>query len=113
MSDKRTPEKWEIERVFNELVDEWKPAVGEAGLEQADMVIKTLKPITKICDDCGQVATNRVTHLTANKSPYPHWKELCKACNKWRNPDTNEFTLESHEVQNYYRLKTHLNKNKR
>ena len=103
---------WEIEKALNELVEEWAPATGEASLERADLVIKKLKHPPKVCEDCGKIVSNRIIALTANKLPYPHWKEGCKACDRWRDPRTGKFTAKANEITNIYRLKNQRDKHK-
>lgn len=105
MSDKEQLESWQIEKALNELVEEWKPATGEGALERADLVIKKLKRIPKPCEDCGFIIEERLITLNASQNPYPHWKECCKQCNLWRNPDTNKFEFTYNQLSNYYNLK--------
>lgn len=105
MSDNKHLESWQIEKALNDLVEEWTPATGESKLKRADLVIKKIKPMPKQCEDCGLVVDKRIVTFSCNSVPFPHWKESCKACNLWRNPDTNKFEFTYNQLSNYYSLK--------
>lgn len=95
-------EPWEIEKRINEVVDKWKPAVGEVGLENADMIIKKLKPITKVCEDCGRTVTDRRTRINMCKN---HIREFCEVsdCQRYRHPDTGKFEIEKYSAETFFR----------
>lgn len=57
--------------------------------------IKKLFPITKPCDDCGRMATDRKVTMKKHglDGPRPHWRGKCSACGMHRNPWTGEFNI--------------------
>lgn len=62
--------------------------------------IKSIFPITKPCEDCGQMITDRVVkfRLCELNSPKPYWKIKCHQCRRTRNPWTGEFNIEPDQV---------------
>lgn len=98
-------QSWEIEKAFNDLVDEWMHLPGEKTLQKAAMVIKRLKKRPKICEDCGKNLDNPQTYVI-KKMVYPmdHWSTLCSTrnCMKYQHPETGEFSLGYLQLREYY-----------
>jgi len=103
MSEEKRLESWEVEKTINELVEEWTHVTGETALERADLVIKKLKFTPKACEDCNLILTEpRTIHLNSNKIPFPHWKEVCQTCKKYRNPRNGKFEYNYSQTASYY-----------
>jgi hypothetical protein len=67
----------------------------------APEIIK-LKPQPTDCDDCGRhCATGRRVESKISITGVKHWRTKCLACNLYRDPATNKFTLEPNRVPNY------------
>lgn len=60
------------------------------------------------CDDCGTEVQNRILHIKRCESPYPHTRQYCKTCEKYRNPLTGEFDCDVVELNRIYRNNYHL-----
>lgn len=64
------------------------------------------------CRDCNKMCSQRrVLHVRRIDSPWPHWKEYCKACKKYKNPNTGLFDSETLTREDVFG--THTKQNKR
>ena len=76
-----------------------------------------LKSLATDCTDCGQHCPNgRRTESKISIIGKHHWRTKCLACNLYKDPATNKFTLEPHRVPTYlnayYRPKLGIYKSK-
>jgi len=57
--------------------------------------IAKIRPITKPCDDCGEIVTNRRVEIKVYDNPYPHWRKNCVTCKMTEHPLTGRFDTPS------------------
>ena len=55
--------------------------------------IKSLKPCTEVCPDCGKTVTDRRIIKKLYERPYTHWRTKCFSCKRVKHPETGEFYL--------------------
>ena len=91
----------EIEQYHEQLMA-WKEAQPN---ESVPPEIKELIYQPKACEDCGLTVTCRRTQRRMCwTNDYPHWREHCVNCGLYKNPNTKEFNLSSHESQNVFKI---------
>jgi hypothetical protein len=72
--------------------------------ETVPPVLTKLKPIAKICEDCGILAENRRVEIRMCSYPIEHFRHHCKACGLTKSPITGVFELKQGvELQNTFK----------
>jgi hypothetical protein len=67
-------------------------------------VLTKIKPIAKICEDCGIMAQNRRVEIRKSSYPVEHFRHHCKACGLTKSPITGRFELKQGvELQNIFK----------
>lgn len=62
--------------------------------------VKKIKPIPEVCEDCYDVVVDR--HIDCQKTKQG-WAIKCRACKRYRNPETGEFDLTNTQLRNCWK----------
>jgi len=65
-------------------------------------VIKKMKPVTAVCEDCELVVSDRVVDIKVYENPKQHRRKNCKACGLVQNPFTGKYTVANKESHSTY-----------
>lgn len=65
--------------------------------------VKSLKPCSNPCPDCGKTVTDRRIIFKQHDRPYTHWRTKCWNCKRVRNPETGAFDIEDAAAFAFYR----------
>lgn len=63
-------------------------------LEAAPEIGVKYSPPPAPCEDCGRIVTDRRIWIKRYFAPFDHWREICKGCDKIKNPTTGQFEVD-------------------
>ena len=102
-SKKKKPPKKITKIIENEFGEE--EVIEEEEVEyntSLPFVLKELKPVVKLCEiGCGEIATNQIIQYKYYELPKPHWRTICRKCQKAVGPD-GELVTGSVQIQNVF-----------
>ena len=82
-----------------------------AKLDEGNRRIKSIKPVSWVCDACDRVCKNprriSVNICKDTMATHAHQKFKCSECKLYRDPATGEFTLEYHQISDHFRKSKH------
>jgi len=65
--------------------------------------LKELKPVYKNCElNCGKIVANQIIDKKLYQTPVPHWRTICRRCQKAISPDGAELISGNANIQNTF-----------